>query len=285
MAMYKAKVTRSGHHVFKRDDDSHGDIRLRTLQELRVALRENQLVVHYQPKISLKTGDVIGVEALVRWNHPTRGLLYPGAFILLVEEAGLMYDMTQIVLEKALDQAAVWQARDCALTVAVNMSASSLTNAELPERIGTMIAARGLPASALTLEITGDFLMSDWQRARNILTRLHDVGVQITVDNFGMGYSSLSHLRDLPIDKLKLDRSFVIPMAGDARAATLVASTIDLAHSLGLRMVAGGVENIVAYDELARFGCDYAQGFFISHPVPAAELDHWLATRESRRPG
>ena len=285
MAMYKAKVTRSGHHVFKHDDDSHGDSRLRTLQELRVALLENQLVLHYQPKISFKTGDVIGVEALVRWNHPTRGLLRPEAFIPLVEEGGLTHDMTQVVLENALDQAAVWQARGCALAVAVNISVRSLTDAGLPERVSTMLAARGLPGSALTLEITGDFLMSDWQRTRNNLTRLHDLGIQIAVDNFGMGYSSLSHLRDLPIDELKLDRSFVIPMADDAWAAALVASTIALAHSLDLRMVAGGVENTVTYDELVRFGCDYAQGFFISHPIPAVELDHWLATRESYRPG
>jgi EAL domain-containing protein (putative c-di-GMP-specific phosphodiesterase class I) len=148
-----------------------------------------------------------------------------------------------------------------------------------------MVTARRLPASALMLEITEDFLMSDRDRARDVLTRLREAGIQIAVDDFGTGYSSLSYLRDLPIDELKLDRSFVLPMAHDVRAASLVASTIDLAHSLGLRMVAEGVESSVAYDELARYGCDHAQGFFMSHPIPALELDRWLAARHDLEAG
>ena len=142
-----------------------------------------------------------------------------------------------------------------------------------------MLAARGVPPGALQLEITEDFLMADHDRARSILTRLRDGGVQISIDDYGTGYSSLSYLRELPIDELKLDQSFVFPMADDPRAAALVASTIALAHSLGLRMVAEGVETEVAYTELARLGCDQAQGYFMSRPVPAAELDHWLSNR------
>ena len=147
-----------------------------------------------------------------------------------------------------------------------------------------MVAARALPPSSLMLEITEDFLMSDRDRARDVLFRLREAGIQISVDDFGTGYSSLSYLRDLPIDELKLDRSFVLPMADDARAASLVASTIELAHSLGLRMVAEGVESGVAYDELARYGCDLAQGFFMSQPVPAPELENWLAARTALQP-
>ena len=285
MAMYKAKSGRRGHHVYQSEDDSHGDTRLRTLQELHLAMTEDQLVVHYQPKIGLRTGEVTGVEALVRWQHPSRGLLLPEDFLDLVEESGLMHALTRIVLGKALDQAVLWQADGHALTIAVNMSASSLVNAEFPEEIVRMVTARRLPASALMLEITEDFLMSDRDRARDVLTRLREAGIQIAVDDFGTGYSSLSYLRDLPIDELKLDRSFVLPMAYDARAASLVASTIDLAHSLGLRMVAEGVESSVAYDELARYGCDHAQGFFMSHPIPARELDSWLAARHALEPG
>ena len=146
-----------------------------------------------------------------------------------------------------------------------------------------MLAARGVSPGALQLEITEEFLMADRDRARSILTRLRDGGVQISIDDYGTGYSSLSYLRDLPIDELKLDRSFVFPMADDARAAALVASTIDLAHSLGLRIVAEGVETEVAYTELARLGCDQAQGYFMSRPVPAAELDHWLSTRRAAK--
>ena len=281
MAMYKAKSTHSGHHVYRSADNHHGDTRLRTLQELRLALTEGQLVLHYQPKIALESGSVAGVEALVRWNHPGRGLLYPDQFLSLVEEAGLMHALTQEVLRQALDQAVLWSAQGRTLTVAVNLSASSLVDADLPERVGTMLSARGLAATALMLEITEDFLMGDRDRARDILTRLRASGIKISVDDFGTGYSSLAYLRDLPIDELKLDQSFVFPMADDARAAALVASTIDLAHGLGLKMVAEGVENSAAYDELVRFGCDYAQGYFMSRPISAEALDEWLTARQS----
>jgi diguanylate cyclase (GGDEF)-like protein len=279
MAMYKAKATRVGAHVYSSEDDSHGDARMRTLQELRVALTQDQLTLHYQPKVRLGTGAVTGVEALVRWEHPGRGLLLPEDFLDLIEESGLMHELTRVVLTKALDQAVLWQASGRTLTIAVNMSASSLVDIELPDQIVRMVSDRGLPASALMLEITEDFLMSDRERAHAVLTRLREAGIQIAVDDFGTGYSSLSYLRDLPIDELKLDRSFVLPMTDDARAASLVASTIGLAHSLGLRMVAEGVETGAAYAELTAFGCDDAQGYFMSRPVPAAELDVWLVER------
>ncbi|TFC61447.1 EAL domain-containing protein [Cryobacterium sp. TMT2-15-1] len=279
MAMYKAKTSRSGHHVYDSDDDSHGETRLRTLAELRLALIDEQLVLHYQPKVDLGSGAVRDVEALVRWNHPERGLLPPDQFVPIIEEAGLMHTLTQVVLRQALDQAVLWQAQGRPLTIAVNLSASSLVDTELPDRIGAMIAARGLPSSILALEITEEFLLNDRGRARGILTRLREQGIRISVDDFGTGYSSLAYLRDLPIDELKLDRSFVFPMAGDARAATLVSSTIALAHSLGLRMVAEGVDSGAAYDQLVGFGCDFAQGFHLSQPVSAAALDTWLADR------
>jgi diguanylate cyclase (GGDEF)-like protein len=284
MAMYKAKATRVGTHVYSSEDDSHGDARMRTLQELRVAITHDQLRIHYQPKVSLGSGAVTGVEALVRWEHPVRGLLLPEDFLDLVEESGLMHELTRVVLTQALDQAVRWQTSGRSLTIAVNVSASSLVDIDLPDQIVRMVQDRGLPASALMLEVTEDFLIRDRERAHAVLTRLRQAGIQIAVDDFGTGYSSLSYLRDLPIDELKLDRSFVLPMSGDARAASLVASTIGLAHSLGLRMVAEGVETGAAFDELARYGCDDAQGFFMSKPVPAADLDVWLAERSSARP-
>jgi EAL domain-containing protein (putative c-di-GMP-specific phosphodiesterase class I) len=183
-----------------------------------------------------------------------------------------------MVLAAALDQAAAWQAQGQHLTIAVNLSASSLVDADLPKQVAAMLGARGVPPQVLQMEITEEFLMADRDRAREILTQLRQSGIQISIDDYGTGYSSLSYLRDLPIDELKLDRSFIFPMADDARAAALVASTIDLAHSLGMRMVAEGVETLVAYTELARLGCDQAQGYFMSRPVPAAELDHWLSS-------
>ena len=280
VAMYKAKASGEGHHHYGGIDDSDSTTRLRTLNELRTALNSDQLVVHYQPKIDLVTGQVHDVEALVRWDHPTRGLLYPDAFLDLVEDAGLMRAMTRVVLEIALDQAAAWRAEGRRLTIAVNISARSMVDTGLPDEVAAMLTARDLSPAALQLEITEEFLMADRDRARDILTRLRDSGIQISIDDFGTGYSSLSYLRDLPIDELKLDRSFVFQMADDARAAALVASTIGLAHSLGLRMVAEGVENHTAYAELAALGCDQAQGYHMSRPLPAAELDLWLNARD-----
>jgi diguanylate cyclase len=279
IAMYKAKTSGHGHHVYSGADDADEATRLQTVAELRAALTSDQLVVHYQPKIDLATGEVHSVEAVVRWGHPVRGLLYPDAFLTLVEETDLMGAMTRMVLAAALDQVAAWHAQGQPLTVAVNLSASSLIDTDLPEQVASMLAARDLSPSALQLEITEEFLMVDRDRARDILTRLRRHDIQISVDDFGTGYSSLAYLRDLPIDELKIDHSFVFPMADTARAAALVASIIALAHSLGLRIVAEGVETEVAYTELARLGCDQAQGYFISRPVPAAELDHWLSTR------
>ena len=281
IAMYKAKTSGYGHHIYSDNDNSDGATRLRTVDELQAAIASDQFILHYQPKIDLDTGEVQAVEALVRWEHPTRGLLYPDTFLNLVEVSGLMRAMTRLVLEMALDQAARWQGQGRKLTIAVNLSASSLVDADLPQEVFAMLAARGVPPGALQLEITEEFLMADRDRARSILTRLRDGGVQISIDDYGTGYSSLSYLRDLPIDELKLDQSFVFPMADDLRAAALVASTIALAHSLGLRMVAEGVETAVAYAELKRMGCDQAQGYYLSKPVPAATLDHWLRHRPS----
>ncbi|HYO20051.1 MAG TPA: EAL domain-containing protein [Dermatophilaceae bacterium] len=281
LAMYQAKASREGHHVYGGEDGTDFAARLQTVDELRTALTQDKLVVYYQPKIDLRTGGVRHVEALVRWEHPTRGLLYPDAFLDLVEEAGLMRGLTRVVLEIALDQAVVWHADGRLLTIAVNLSASSLVDTDLPDEVIAMLDDRNLPQGALQLEITEEFLMADRNRARNVLTRLRSHGIQISIDDFGTGYSSLSYLRDLPIDELKLDRSFIFPMADDARAAALVASTIALAHSLDMRMVAEGVENDVTYTELRRLGCDQAQGYYMSRPVPAAALEHWL---DNRRP-
>ncbi len=281
VSMYRSKRAGTGPCVYIGSDDADGEGRLRTLQQLRAALSHDQLTLHYQPKVDLRSGEVHGVEALVRWDHPTRGLLYPDSFLDLVEESGMMPALTQTVLQQALDQAASWQRGGRPLTVAVNLSASSLLDTELPEYVAGLLRVRNLDAALLQLEITEEILMDDRVRARDILTRLRAYGVQISIDDFGTGYSSLAYLRELPIDELKLDRSFIFPMADDARAAALVHSTIGLAHSLGLRMVAEGVETQVALNELARHGCDQAQGYYLSRPVPPAELDHWLSTHQT----
>ena len=225
---------------------------------------------------------VVGLEALVRWQHPTRDLLLPGSFLPLVEEAGLMHDLTIAVLEQALDQLAVWAAAGRALPVAVNLSPSSLVDIDLPRRISTMLSDRGLPPSLLVVEITEDVLMGDPTHAKTVLQRLRQSGIQVAVDDFGTGYSSLAYLRDLPIDELKLDRSFIERMVGDERSLAIVRSAIHLAHSLGMRMVAEGVEDESAASELSDAGCDQAQGFLYSEALPPSELDTWLAAHALR---
>jgi diguanylate cyclase len=257
---------------------SYGD-----LKRLRTALTSKQLVVHFQPKIDLRTGDVHDVEALVRWEHPTRGLLYPDAFLNLAEESGLMPELTRVVVALSLDQVAVWQRQGQWMTVAVHLSASAILDADLPDDVAAMLAARELPPGALKLEITEEFLLSDADRALDILIRLRRHGVQISIDDdgAGTGIESLSYLPELPIDELKLGRSFISPMAGDVHAAARVASTIGMAHSLDLRLVAEGVENNLAYALLMRLGCDQAQGYFMSRPVSAIELNNRLSSRNA----
>jgi diguanylate cyclase (GGDEF)-like protein len=280
IAMYRAKAT-GGHRVHGGADD--GEARLRLAEEFRAALADDQLVLHYQPKLELGTGAVRGVEALVRWQHPTLGLLFPDAFLDRVEEAGLMRAMTRAVLTQALDQVARWRTDGRELAVAVNLSASSLVDGDLPDEVAQMLADRDLAPRMLQLEITEEFLMADRGRARAVLGGLRERGVAIAIDDFGTGYSSLAYLRDLPIDELKLDRSFVHPMAQDPRATALVSSTVALAHSLDLRMVAEGVEDDAAYTALERLGCDEAQGYWMSRPLPARALEAWLDARADGR--
>jgi predicted signal transduction protein with EAL and GGDEF domain len=282
VAMYAAKRARAGWRTYSADEDPHSVQRLRTVEHLRRLLTGDgaELELHYQPKVRLGDGSLAGVEALVRWRHPEEGLLYPDAFLDLVEDSGLARDLTGHVLDQALRQCARWRADGIDVAVAVNLSATTVIDAELPRMVRERLAQHGLPARCLEVEITEAFLMSDWVRARAVLDDLRALGVLISVDDFGTGYSSLSYLRDLPIDQLKLDRSFISRMDGDAMATALVRSTVSLAHSLGLAMVAEGVERPDTLELLASFGCDQAQGFHISRPVPADELEQWLANRQ-----
>ncbi|MBV9872708.1 MAG: EAL domain-containing protein, partial [Frankiaceae bacterium] len=261
-------------------EDEDGRDRLHMIDDLRTAISERHLTLHYQPKVDAATFRVVGVEALVRWDHPTKGLLYPGSFLPLVEDSGLMHEMTVAVLEQSLDQVKRWFDSGLALPVAVNLSASSLVDIELPQRVERMLAQRGLSASLLMLEITEDVIMSDRERARHILDELRRIGIQVAVDDFGTGYSSLAYLRELPIDELKLDRSFIASMSADDRSRAIVQSAIDLAHSLGLRMVAEGVEDEHTARQLSEGGCDEAQGFYFSRALPVDEFDSWLARYE-----
>jgi diguanylate cyclase len=277
VAMYQAKARRLGVFTYQPElDDFLLENRLETTELLRTAIAQRSLVIHYQPKIETRERRVGGVEALVRWQHPTRGLLLPGEFLPLVEDAGLMEDLTAAVLDQALDQAQLWRRAGRELAVAVNLSASSLVDQALPARVAAMLQERGLAPSTLELEITEDFLMADRMRAQLILAGLRERGIRVAVDDYGTGYSSLAYLKELPVDDLKLDKSFLQGVTDDERALAIVRSTIMLAHSLGLRLVAEGVEDAETARKLADAGCDLEQGWFYAKALPAEELETWL---------
>jgi diguanylate cyclase (GGDEF)-like protein len=279
LAMYRAKASHAGYSFSHTDTDADAADRqrLQTLEDLRTGLDRDQLVLHYQPKLDLRTGQVNGVEALVRWQHPTRGLLYPDAFLPLAEASGLLRRLTLTVLEIALRQANTWRRDGRPLTVAVNLSASNLLDTQLPAQIEMLLTTLSLPATLLELEITETVLMADPVRALQVLCGLRALGVRLAVDDYGTGYSSLSYLQDLPVDDLKLDRTFVTRSETDPRSAAIVRSTIALAHSLDMQIIAEGVESATVLRHLAQADCDLAQGYHICPPQPATELATWLA--------
>jgi diguanylate cyclase (GGDEF)-like protein len=279
VAMYQAKAAGTGWQAYEAAHDGHSRGRLALVGELRGAIQRDELVLHYQPKVELSDGEARGVEALVRWDHPDRGLLAPGEFIPLAEQTGLIRSLTRWVLDEALRQVARWRAEGMTLTVAVNLSARTLLDPTLPEVVDRALRRHGLEAGALELEITESSLMADPSRARDILGRLRDLGVRLAIDDFGVGHSSLAYLGRLPVDDIKVDRSFVLGMEEDPGDAAIVRSTIELARSFGLETVAEGVETSWAWHRLAEMGCDRVQGYLLSRPMPAAELAGWAAAR------
>jgi diguanylate cyclase (GGDEF)-like protein len=277
VAMYAAKSAREGVHVYVPDPHGGSGDRLRTMEELRIALDSDQLVVHLQPQISLTDGGVVGVEALVRWHHPVRGLLSPADLLPAAEQAGLLRPLTDTVLELALTAAARWWP-DRAVPVSVNLAAANVNDLDLPTKVAASLRRHGLPPEALTLELVEDTLMADPERGRQVLAELRRLGVTTSIDDYGTGYSSLAYLRHLPADELKLDRSLTADVGSDHRAAAIVEHTVALAHALGLRLVAEGVEDDATGAVLARLGCDVAQGYAIARPMPVDDFLHWLVT-------
>jgi diguanylate cyclase len=276
VAMYRAKADRRDAHQYADALDEPSRDRLRLVEDLRTGIEEDQLVLHYQPKIAVSSGRVTGVEALVRWQHPERGLLFPDTFLPLAEDAGLSCPLTGQVLRTALRDCAAWRRDGIVTSVAVNLSTSELLDSGLPERVAALLELNDLPATALVLEITESVFMVDRATSVGVLEALRDLGIRISMDDYGTGYSSLAYLRELPIDELKLDRSFIGNLDADPRAAAIVESTIGLSHSLGLAMVAEGVETQDALDRLRSYGCDLAQGYHVSRPVPQDALRAWF---------
>ena len=250
--------------------------------DLRRAIRDGELVVHYQPQVRMRDGRVAGVEALVRWQHADRGLVPPAQFIPLAGQTGLIRPLTDVVLRQALTDCRGWRADGLELTVAVNISARNLLDASLADQVAGLLAELGMPASCLELEITESAAMQDPGRALDVLRQLRDLGPDLSVDDYGTGHASLAYLTRLPVSTLKIDRSFVQTMELDASDRVIVRSTIDLAHSLGLRVVAEGVETRATWEELGRLGCGTAQGYWLSRPVPHAAVAGCVAEIQQR---
>jgi len=277
VAMYVAKRTNVGFAIYRAEQDRHSPDHLSLIGELQRAIDEGELVLHYQPKLDLRTKQLVGVEALVRWEHPLRGLLTPDQFIPVAEQAGLIDPLSRWVLRAALLQVNAWRRIGLEIPVAVNLSMRSFRNEQLPDQIGELLNVGQTPAHLLMLEITESTLMVDPLRTLAILKRLRAMGLRVAIDDFGTGHSSLAYLKHLPVDEVKIDRSFIKDMATDQTDRVIVRCTVDLAHSLGLRVVAEGVEDAATYALVAELGCDEAQGFFLSPPLRGRALTSWLS--------
>ncbi len=272
IAMYAAKKAGTPRVIYTPEIDHHDPNGLTLLSELPRAIAEREFVLHYQPKVDVRTGALTSVEALIRWRHPTRGFVPPFDFIPLTEKTGLIHAVTQFVLDEALGQIKQWDADGHRLTVAVNLSMRNLHQESLPDDVAALLKKWDLSGDRLMLEITESAIVSDPAQTKAIVGRLSALGVGISIDDFGTGYTSLSYLARLELDQIKIDRSFVSTMDSNAGDAAIVRSIISLGHDLGLEVVAEGVETAVIWDQLALLGCDVVQGYFFSRPLPAEEL-------------
>jgi diguanylate cyclase (GGDEF)-like protein len=277
VAMYVAKRSGRGFAVYSPEQDQHSPDRLALVGELRRAIEADELTLVYQPKVSLLTGQAVGVEALIRWHHPQRGMVPPDQFIALAEQTGLIKHLSAWVLNAALRQARAWMNAGLDLPIAVNLSMRDLHDVELPDAVARLLQKWQVPAWRLVVEITENGLMADSARALQVITGLRSMGIRIAIDDFGTGYSSLAYLKRLPVDELKIDRSFVRDLATDDDDLAIVRSTIRLGHDLGLSIVAEGIEDSGTWDLLKRLGCDVAQGYFIGRPMPAEVLEATLS--------
>ncbi len=278
IAMYRAKQMASGYAVYAPEYDRHSPERLGLMAELRNAIEQNQLLLHFQPKVEIKTGCVVGTEALVRWQHPRRGLLMPDKFIVAAEQTGLIGPLTSWVLIDALSHSQGARRQGIQLRVSVNLSARSLHDPRLPEIIENALKITGAEPRQLTLEITESAIVLDPKRAEETLARLNRMGTWLSIDDFGTGYTSLASIKRLPVNEIKIDKSFVADMLTDKDDAVIVRSVIDLGHNLNLRVVAEGVETKETFDALAALGCDEGQGYFINRPQTYETLINWFPT-------
>lgn len=276
VAMYEAKVTRSGAQLYDAQRDEFSRQRLRMGEELRRALSKGHVVTWYQPKVDAVTQQAIGLEALVRWEHPERGMIPPMAFLSVARRSGLMQDLSEVVARRAIADATRWQRAGLDLNVAINLAPSELLGGNLLPTIYAAIEEAGIPAHVITIEVTEDTFLADPERARDVLIDVRRHGLKTSIDDYGTGFSSLAYLRDLPVTELKMDRSFVSTVCTDDRSRLIVASTIDMAHALDLRVVAEGVESAAVSAEVVAMGVDLLQGYHQSPPMPGDQVEAWV---------
>jgi diguanylate cyclase (GGDEF)-like protein len=279
VAMYEAKRTRAGRACYARERDEHSPERLAIAGDLLRALEAGEIEAHYQPKADATSRRIVGAEALVRWRHPTRGLIPPSEFVTVAEQAGLGRALTRRMLELALTQVRAWRDAGLDLHIAVNTTVADLQDTHFPEEVAAMLADHGVPPEALVLEVTENMVLADPVRIGDVLARLGELGLGLALDDFGTGYSSLTHLKALPVGEVKIDRSFVGRMTSDPVDAAIVEATIQLAHSIGSRVVAEGIEDQVTWNSLVASHCELVQGYALSKPLPAGELSDLLKTQ------
>jgi diguanylate cyclase (GGDEF)-like protein len=276
MALYRAKKTNNGPEIYTDDHTRTGPSRMMLAGEIQEAMRHGQFFLAYQPKLDLQSGAFIGVEALVRWLHPERGVLYPDAFIPTAEQTDLMQELTEYVIDRALQQCALWHGEGLYVTMAVNVSARNLHNHDFVDMVSASLTRHSMNPLWLELELTENTVMVDPERTALVLQELRNIGVQISLDDFGTGFSSLANLRNLPIDRVKIDKTFVFGMLHSPKDESIVRSIIDLATNLGIGTVAEGVESQEVLDRLALLNCEAVQGYFIAKPISAIEIRNML---------
>jgi diguanylate cyclase (GGDEF)-like protein len=279
VAMYTAKRRGGGIQLYSDDQDPHSAKRLGLKTELRAALENDELLLHYQPKVLLGDRHALLVEALVRWQHPTRGLVMPDDFVPFAEQVGLMRALTEWVLDAGLRQCRVWHDQGLPVSIAINLSMSNLHDHLLPESVRQAVEDAGLAPEWVKLEVTESTVMNQPQRVLRTLHELREMGFELSIDDFGTGYSSLAYLRRLPVNEIKIDKSFIREMTVNSSDDVIVRSTIELGHNLGLLVVAEGVEDAVAWHRLKELGCDAIQGYYIARPMAEGDASRWL--RES----
>jgi diguanylate cyclase (GGDEF)-like protein len=284
LALQAARKSGAGFAVYDAGYGEGGQERLPLLEELHAAVDKGQLVVHYQPKMDLRSGNLVAVEALVRWEHPERGLLGPARFVPLAEQTGFIHRVTRAVIERAVVQVATWRRAGLEIEVAINISARDLMDRELLPLLESLLSEQSLEPGIVWLEITESSVMEDPAQSLEVMRRLRAMGLRLSIDDFGTGYSSLAYLKRLPVNELKIDKSFVSGLTTDVDDATIVRTTIELGHTMGLRVVAEGVETAAAWDALAGMGCDLAQGYHISYPLPPADLERFARARMGPEP-